>query len=911
MAAALFFVAGTAPGQSLVTPERLLEQGARALAAGDAAAAVGFLTSAYEQLSIRVPPPSGLDEVLFQIALAQFQSRDWPGLLQTIARYEKDQPRGRHGEVLAFLRAFAHLQSGSGDEAAKGFGDYVARYPTAPLAPAAAVFAGAAPKETGARAAAAETLKTRIPQLPGPLRSWAVVLAFSALIDGERPREAAEFFLSLDDDAADDVRRGAIVLLALELMDDSLLAEDPGLAVRVGNRIPDRGTLLTKLNGDVERFEKSVTGGSVSAPVQLILRTVLQGVAVQARGDLTTLEAFEDYDLTRLLRLATAYLEQGRPHEAVILLEDAVAHGGSGEFMERAEAMRIRALSTNESWPRVVAASGEFQKNHPSSPFRPGVLIMEGEARLRLADVAGAHGAFEAVVAEFPNSPEAAAADFLRGYALILLDRNAEANEVLDAHAKRFPQSAFKENASYWAGMSRFYAKDYPAAIKQLEEYAARAGNAGLREDARFRAAQSRFNSRDFAAAEKALIQFRKDFPRSGQADEARNMLGDSCLAQGQVDAALEAYREIPVRSGTAYDYAAFRIDKVFEAGGDAAGREAHLREFLEKRPQSPRVPQAIAALATLAKARDDAAAARELYWSALRDHGNNPEAEGVEDILRGLQRLYPGEEGRETLLEELSGLEAKSRAAKQETLQSRLLAARASLIRRNEPEVARELLLQAASEVPPKRMPGGVLADVADALREVGRTEEAGRFYHTLRSWYPRTPWEPRGHAGLGFLAVDSGDDQAAAEHFERFRRTGPRGPQAVAVARAEAGILERAGRPKEAIARLEGIVKTVRGRAVAEVLNDLGRLHLAAGQPKEAIPYFQRVYIAHGKWSDLVAVAYLESGKAFEQLGMKPEARRTYEELLSEKALASTPEIELAKKRLEALGPASTNGA
>ena len=77
-----------------------------------------------------------------------------------------------------------------------------------------------------------------------------------------------------------------------------------------------------------------------------------------------------------------------------------------------------------------------------------------------------------------------------------------------------------------------------------------------------------------------------------------------------------------------------------------------------------------------------------------------------------------------------------------------------------------------------------------------------------------------------------------------------------------------------------------------------------MAEGKPELAVPYFQRIYVMHGRWGEWVAKAYFRSGVAFEKLNDTASARKTYQELAAKEDLASFPESQLAKDRLQALG-------
>jgi hypothetical protein len=74
--------------------------------------------------------------------------------------------------------------------------------------------------------------------------------------------------------------------------------------------------------------------------------------------------------------------------------------------------------------------------------------------------------------------------------------------------------------------------------------------------------------------------------------------------------------------------------------------------------------------------------------------------------------------------------------------------------------------------------------------------------------------------------------------------------------------------------------------------------------GSAKEALAYYERVYVAYGKFADLVAQAYWHRGQALESLGLAGEAREVYAELVSREDLAGFPEAAGAARRLAGTG-------
>lgn len=74
--------------------------------------------------------------------------------------------------------------------------------------------------------------------------------------------------------------------------------------------------------------------------------------------------------------------------------------------------------------------------------------------------------------------------------------------------------------------------------------------------------------------------------------------------------------------------------------------------------------------------------------------------------------------------------------------------------------------------------------------------------------------------------------------------------------------------------------------------------------GKPNLAIPYFQRIYVMYGRWSEWVAKAYYRSGEAFEKLQDTEAARKTFQELAEKEELAELPEFKKAQDRLKTMG-------
>jgi len=121
-----------------------------------------------------------------------------------------------------------------------------------------------------------------------------------------------------------------------------------------------------------------------------------------------------------------------------------------------------------------------------------------------------------------------------------------------------------------------------------------------------------------------------------------------------------------------------------------------------------------------------------------------------------------------------------------------------------------------------------------------------------------------------------------------------------------AKAGLEEKRGQYAGARKSLEALLANPysAGQEKAEALYLMGEIYMKEGKPELAVPYFQRIYVMHGRWRDWVARAYLRSGEAFEKLKDDLSARKTYQELTENEDFATFKETGTARKRLNALG-------
>jgi tetratricopeptide (TPR) repeat protein len=349
-----------------------------------------------------------------------------------------------------------------------------------------------------------------------------------------------------------------------------------------------------------------------------------------------------------------------------------------------------------------------------------------------------------------------------------------------------------------------------------------------------------------------------------------------------------------------------FKIGRAYKLTEQYDKLRAHMEQFQAGNARNPRVAEAIYWIGWTYKQAGEPEKAREVYWKAITDYGNDPTIRSVDELFPAVAKLYKGEEEQTQYYARLRDLREEADTSGKKTLAMRALWAQAAALRKKDPAQSQAILVDASSRVNVQSTNPLLLADFADALLAAGKEKEGEQMFRDLVKWNPRAPQKDRSLATLGQIEAKRGNEKAALAQYDRFEREtmGSRLFGQVMLAKAE--LLTTRGQSAEARAALEKLLayEYSSGQDKAKALFLIGEGYMKEGKPDKAIPYFQRIYVMHGRWRDWVAKAYLRSGEAFEKLKDEPSARRTYQELTESEDLSQFKETEQAGQRLKALG-------
>jgi TolA-binding protein len=235
----------------------------------------------------------------------------------------------------------------------------------------------------------------------------------------------------------------------------------------------------------------------------------------------------------------------------------------------------------------------------------------------------------------------------------------------------------------------------------------------------------------------------------------------------------------------------------------------------------------------------------------------------------------------------------------------ARVYFGRAELARMTrKPKEAAELMDRIAKEIAPKDLGATLLALSGDRMLERNEIAKATAFYKELMNAFPKSEQLDYAYNGLGQIALIEKRYADALKWFtdavDKIGATTTLKDVTLGKGRA----LLELGKSDEAKVIFEqvGATKEWKGAVTAESMYYLGELAFRKNDYTTATQLFQRVTVAYQRYPGVVIRCYLRAADAFEKLGEPAKAKAVLEELVSKEKFASLPEVEVARKRLEA---------
>ncbi len=339
---------------------------------------------------------------------------------------------------------------------------------------------------------------------------------------------------------------------------------------------------------------------------------------------------------------------------------------------------------------------------------------------------------------------------------------------------------------------------------------------------------------------------------------------------------------------------------------------ESLWRDFLKQNPDHPMVLRGVAELSKLlSRAKKQDEARKMLAEYALKEI-HNSRSDYVEMLISQLagQFVPPRSFKKDTPQPDIEEVEKQLAAAlevPEETRSpaylARLYFAKAELARMMRDPARNELHLNAiAASASPDDLGPILLSIVGQFLIDTKQYDKAAPCFIRLRDAFPQSPFSDGAPVGLGTIALEKKDYEAAVKEFDYALTNSVGGSMMKEATFGKALALYHLKQSDEARKLFEEIVATKdwRGEEKAGAIFYLGEIAADKGDKGAANAQFQRVYLSHAAYPSYAAKAYIRSAELLDADGQGDAAKKTYRLLVNNPKYAETEEFKLAKQRL-----------
>ena len=709
--------------------------------------------------------------------------------------------------------------------------------------------------------------------------------------------------------------------IGLKLGDSMMEAKNYGQALAAYQMVRRKNEIVRIQKEQIAKIQQSI-----KAPGKGPVSGTKEELEARLKADtelLAELEKRTDYDASLYYRLGRCYFEMGlsaanpAASDASRLWQAILAFGviidEFKDFPQRDKVM-FGTIMANASLKRVDKARQlceKFIDSFPDSDMMPEVARLYGMLAYENKDLAGAEKAFDRAMG-FPKADKEQLL-FLRGNVLFEMQRFEDGRLCFEILLKDFKDTTYKDDAQYRIALSYFYQNDFKSVMKALKTYIADNPKGQFIIDAKYRLAFIKFQDRQIEDAMKDLNALVIESPNDPNIGQVHALLGDGYSQSGDYPKAMENFA-LAVEKAQTEDVRKYAMDQVTDLYvSDNKWKELAdmWQKFLDTHKDDEE--QSLSAVLWISRARvkeGKPEEAKKILSEAIVPKIGNAGNDVVEGLIQQLCSLVapkrrksaaptppPAADGAakpaaeatakpadapaaapvavqtfEEVEKDLEKLLTPPQAAMNGTAQMRILFARAWLAKlMKEPDKAEKLLSIIIEVAKPEDLSPLLLATIGDNARKKGNPEKAEGCYKRLQEAYADSDYADGAAVGLAEIAFDKGEFDKALTLFNEATSEKYQGSSKLLDATiGKAKTLAKLKKYDDAFKIWQeiSVTKEWRGEATAQALYSQGEIEMLRGQFGKAIPYFQRVFIAHQKWKNWVAKSYLQSARCFLQL-------------------------------------------
>lgn len=664
---------------------------------------------------------------------------------------------------------------------------------------------------------------------------------------------------------------------------------------------------------------------------------------------LAEIEKRTDYDASLYYRLGRCYFEMGQPPtegasgDASRMWQSILAFSTIvdefKDFPQRDRCM-YGLIMVNAALKRISEARAlceKFIENFPDSSELGQISEMYGMLAYQNGQLEEAERAFNKA-AGFPKADKERLR-YLSGIVLFELQRFEQGRAAFEALIADSKDSVYKDECLYRIALSYFYQNDYKNVVKALEAYIKENPKGNYLCDAKYRLAFITFQEGKKDKAQEMLIKITEEHPNDQNIGQVHALLGDIYNQKADYENATKQFESAVDKAKTddVLNYVMDQLTDLYVGQNEWKKLAGMWQRYYNTHKENEELSLKAILWISRSHIKDQKPEeAQKLLSEHIKQRISNAANQQVEGLIQQLVNVVTPKRRRSqpTPAPDATAKPAATAAApipkvpeyeqpfeevekKLETLLTppaelnngtaamRILFAKTWLAKAmklsDKTSKFFNILIEVAKAEDLSPM---LLAIVGDNARTKGDLEKATACYVRLRDVFKNTEHSDGAPVGLAEIEFEKNNYDKA---LELFKAAGEYQGSAY-ILQATQGIAKTSAKLKkwdDAKKLYEQIAQTKewRGEPTANALRMLGDVEASQNKHEAAIAYYQRVFIAHQRWKDEMAKAYLGSAKSFIALGKKEEARNTLQEMINRADLKEKAETKEAQRLIATL--------
>ncbi|HYF37057.1 MAG TPA: tetratricopeptide repeat protein [Prosthecobacter sp.] len=889
--------------------------------------------SKIDQIKKNVSKP--FPQVLFVEGASYFNLNDYPKAIEVLQQYVDNFGDGEYINQVRMALGRSYINKGDPDKGIEILKEVVAKAPD--MKAEAGLFVAEALKKQEKVDEALAVLKS---VLEGGIRSAeaiqaAMMAADLYVVKGEL-EEAGKLMENVKGFASGGDNVAQMNNIYLKLGDQML--EKKSFREALG------AYQMVRRKSEISRLQKDVVAKleqSLRDPGKGPIRGTKEELEAKLKTNNELLEEIEkrtDYDASLYYRLGRCYFEMGRYWESLLAFD--VINQEFKEFPQRDRCM-FGMIIANAQLKRVKSARElceRYIQDFPDGADLGTVSEMYGMLAYDNKKLQEAADAF-AKAEGFPKADKERLR-FLRGNVLFEMQRFDEGRLTFELLLKDFPQSAYKDDVLYRMALSYFYQNDSVNASKALKTYMKENPRGQYVVDARYRLAFITFQDRKVDEAMKELEAIVKDAPNDQNIGQVHALLGDGYNQKGDHKKALENFLAAvdKAKSEDVQSYAMEQVNDLLVGMNEWKQLGDMWEKYLKSHKDNEE--ESLKAVLWISRARvkeNRIEDAKKLLAESIRPKIVNPANQQVEGLIQQLVTLTapkrrrvagpaetpaegaaaPAAQTFEDVEKQLEAMITPPQNIMNGTAQMRILFAKAWLAKvMREPQKAEKIFSVIIEVARADDLSPLLLSTVGDNARKKGDFDKAAACYNRLNEFFKDTEYADGAAVGLAEIAYEKGQYDKALEEFNNAIEGYEGSSRLLDATLGKAKTLFKLKKFDESQKLYEQVLNTKewRGEAHADSLLMLGEIEFAKKEWAKAIPFFQRVFIAHQKWKPQMARAYVQCARAFKEMNRPaapPErqnsdrdaAKLLLQEMVKRQDLKDLPDLKEAQQELAKL--------